>query len=103
MSSRTLSDSLRATARRLPDKAAVITEGRTLSYRELDEGSDRVAAWIATAGLERGDRVAVELPNGADAALAILGVLRSGAAMTLISPAIKREAEVIEDGAPEPA
>jgi long-chain acyl-CoA synthetase len=91
MSGRTLSDSLRATAQRLPDKPAVITEQRTLTYRELDEGADRVAAWVAAAGLERGDRVAVELPNGADAALAILGVLRSGAAMTLISPAIKRD------------
>jgi amino acid adenylation domain-containing protein len=91
MSNRTLSDSLRATAARLPDKAAVITAERTLSYRELDEGADRVAAWVAASGIERGDRVAVELPNSADAALAILGVLRSGAAMTLISPAIKRD------------
>jgi long-chain acyl-CoA synthetase len=91
MSGRTLSDSLRATAQRLSDKPAVITEQRTLTYRELDEGAERVAAWVAANGLTRGDRVAVELPNGADAALAILGVLRSGAAMTLISPAIKRD------------
>jgi amino acid adenylation domain-containing protein len=91
MSDRTLSDSLRATAGRVPDRDAVITEERTLTYRELDEGADRVAAWVAASGLERGDRVAVELPNSADAALAILGVLRSGAAISLISPAIKRD------------
>jgi long-chain acyl-CoA synthetase len=91
MASRTLSDSLRATAARLPDKPAVITEERTITYRELDRGANRVAAWVAAAGLERGDRVAVELPNGADAALAILGVLRSGAALSLISPAVKRD------------
>ena len=97
--SRTLSDALRATAARLPDKPAVITEERTLTYGELDEGAERVAAWVAASGLERGDRVAVELPNGADAALAILGVLRSGAAMTLISPAIKHDklAYILDD------
>jgi long-chain acyl-CoA synthetase len=91
MGARTLSPSLHLTAARLPDKPAVITEKRTLTYRELDAGADRVAGWVAANGLTRGDRVAVELPNSADAALAILGVLRSGAAMTLISPAIKRD------------
>jgi long-chain acyl-CoA synthetase len=99
MSGRTLSDSLRATAARLPDKPAVITDKRTVSYRELDEGADRVAAWVAANGVQRGDRVAVELPNSADAALAILGVLRSGAAISLISPAIKRDklAYILDD------
>ena len=57
MSGATLSDALRATATRVPDKEAVITEQRTLSYRELDEGADRVASWVAASGIERGDRV----------------------------------------------
>ena len=81
----------RATAARLPDKAAVITAQRTLSYRELDEGADRVASWVAATGMERGDRVAVELPEQRRRCRGDPRGAAVGAAITLISPAIKRD------------
>ncbi|MGW6141320.1 AMP-binding protein [Streptomyces sp. NPDC055144] len=50
-------------ARLRPDRAAVVFEGRTVSYRELDELSRRVAGRLASEGVGAGDRVAVHLPN----------------------------------------
>ena len=45
-------------ARNTPDRVAIDFEGRLVSYRELDEGSDAFAAAFVEAGLRRGDRVA---------------------------------------------
>ena len=42
-------------------------------------------------GVERGDRVAVVLPNGVEAAIAIYGILRAGAAFSPLNPTIKRD------------
>ncbi|MCY1220326.1 crotonobetaine/carnitine-CoA ligase [compost metagenome] len=48
-----------------PQKAAVINAatGEQLSYRELDERSNRLAQFLYSSGLRRGDRVAVVLEN----------------------------------------
>ncbi len=52
------------TARRSPDAAAVIENGRTLTYAQLDARSNRLADVLAgTFGVERGDRVALLTPN----------------------------------------
>jgi long-chain acyl-CoA synthetase len=87
----TLEGDLRAAAGRDPSGAAVITKEGTLTFAELDEAADRVAAGLAARGVERGDRVGVMLPNGLDAASAIYGVLRSGAALSPINPQTKLE------------
>ena len=91
MSARTLGEDLRAAAARTPDRAAVIARERTLSYAELDRAADALAARLRGLGVQRGDRVAVLLPNGADAAIAIYGVLRAGAAFSPLNPTIKRD------------
>jgi acyl-CoA synthetase (AMP-forming)/AMP-acid ligase II len=52
------------TARRAPDAAAVIEAGRTLTYAQLDERSNRLAdVLVRSFGVERGDRVALLTPN----------------------------------------
>ena len=69
----------------------MVTKDRTLSYGELDELADGVAAGLQAIGVKRGDRVALVLPNGADLAVAIYGVLRAGAAISPLDPTIKRD------------
>ena len=91
MTATTLEGDLRAAAGRDPSGAAVITKEGSLTFAELDEAADRVAAGLAERGVERGDRVAVMLPNGLDAASAFYGVLRSGAALSPINPQTKLE------------
>jgi long-chain acyl-CoA synthetase len=99
MSARTLGEDLRASAARHPDREAVVTAKRTLSYGELDRLADGLAAGLRELGIQRGDRVAVMLPNGADAAIAIYGILRAGAAFSPLNPTIKHEklAHVLAD------
>jgi fatty-acyl-CoA synthase len=49
---------IRDRARNTPERVAIDHDGRLVTYRDLDEGSDARAAAFAAAGLERGDRVA---------------------------------------------
>ena len=48
---------LETSARRAPDRTALVFGGRRLTYAELDRGSGRVAAGLARLGLRPGDRV----------------------------------------------
>ena len=91
MSARTLGQDLRAAAARDPDRAAVITPKRTLSYGELDRLADGFAAGLHDLGVGRGDRIAVVLPNSTDMAIAIYGILRARAAFSPLNPTIKHE------------
>ncbi|MGH2925074.1 MAG: AMP-binding protein, partial [Solirubrobacterales bacterium] len=80
MSIRTIVDDLSSAAERDPDQVAVIADERELSYGELDRLAGGFAAGLAELGVRRGDRVAVLLPNEIDAAVAIEGTWRAGAA-----------------------
>jgi len=62
-----------------------------MTYAELDAAASALAASLHDLGIERGDRVAVLLPNGADAAIAIYGTLRAGAAFVPLNPTIKAD------------
>jgi amino acid adenylation domain-containing protein len=91
LSARTLGEDLRAAAAHDIDRAAVVAADRTLSYGELDHLADGFATRLRELGVERGDRVAVVLPNGVQAAIAIYGILRAGAAFSPLNPTIKGE------------
>ncbi|WP_328609419.1 non-ribosomal peptide synthetase [Amycolatopsis sp. NBC_00345] len=76
--------------------------GRPLTYQELIERSGRLARRLADAGAGPGERVALFLERGADMAIAMLGVLRAGAAFVplgLEEPA-SRLALILADCAP---
>ncbi|MGM1059581.1 non-ribosomal peptide synthetase [Saccharothrix sp. Mg75] len=68
--------------RRRPDSQAVREPlgGAVLTYRELWEKSAWLSAHLAGAGVRKGDLVAVSLPRSADLVVALLGILRAGAA-----------------------
>lgn len=76
-----LADVVRSTAQRLPDKDAVIFQGRGVTYGELDEAIDRAAAGVAALGVRKGDRVAMLVHNVPEFFEAYLGILRAGAVM----------------------
>jgi long-chain acyl-CoA synthetase len=61
--------------------------GHTLSYREFDELSARFAAYLQTgAGLRRGDRVAIMMPNLLQYPVALFGILRAGMVIVNVNP-----------------
>jgi long-chain acyl-CoA synthetase len=67
--------------------AAVSNMGRTLSYRELGEQSRCFAAWLQKrAGLRKGDRVALMMPNILQYPVAIIGALRAGCTVVNVNP-----------------
>jgi acyl-CoA synthetase (AMP-forming)/AMP-acid ligase II len=83
-----LIDVVLGAARRHGDKPALIEgeSGRSISYRELADGVERVGAGLALAGLRPGQALAVALPNSIEFALAWFGALRAGAWVVPINP-----------------
>jgi acyl-CoA synthetase (AMP-forming)/AMP-acid ligase II len=81
-------DAILGAAEQHGDKPAIIEgeTGRILTYRQLSEGADRVAAGLARAGLQPRQPLAVALPNCIDFALAWYGALRAGAWVVPINP-----------------
>ena len=71
---------------RAPQRTAVVFYGRSISYRELREATDRFAAALADLGVKKGDRVALYLLNSPQFIIAYFGALKCGAAVTPISP-----------------
>ena len=63
-----------------PERTALSVEGERISYRKLDDWSDAVAQLLRTEGVKTGDRVALRMPPGAEAIVAILAILKCGAA-----------------------
>ncbi|WP_156623047.1 AMP-binding protein, partial [Mycobacterium sp. 1164966.3] len=71
-----------------PDAVAVSFEGRSMSYRELDVSSNRLAHLLVELGVGPGERVALLLPRCGQAVVAILAVLKTGAAYVPIDAAV---------------
>ncbi|MCB0940279.1 MAG: amino acid adenylation domain-containing protein [Mycobacterium sp.] len=72
---------------RAPESVSVRFAGRSLSYAELDEASNRLAHLLAGHGVGPGDFVAVLFPRCADAIVSMMAVLKTGAAYVPIDPA----------------
>jgi long-chain acyl-CoA synthetase len=81
-----LPEALRATTRRCPDAAAMIFKGRRITYREHDATVDRFAAALQALGVQKGDRVAVHLPNCPQFITTFYAALRVGAIVVPCNP-----------------
>ncbi|MGL5859639.1 MAG: non-ribosomal peptide synthetase, partial [Phycicoccus sp.] len=88
-----------ATARRWPDRTAVTDQNRTLSYWDLDRRSAALAGALTSRGVQPGDLVALLLDRNVDAVVAVLAVLRAGAAFVPLDPELpnRRLAEILTD------
>ena len=71
---------------RFADKVAFVNFGRELCYRELEARSRAFGAYLQSLGLERGDRVAVMLPNLLQYPIALFGILRAGMVVVNTNP-----------------
>ncbi len=80
---------LEKTARRNPDKTALVWEGGSLTYGELDHRASGLAADLARRGIRSGDRVCILLPNQWTFVVAVLGSLKLGATVAPISVLLK--------------
>ncbi|KDF01162.1 amino acid adenylation protein [Mycolicibacterium aromaticivorans JS19b1 = JCM 16368] len=91
-----------AQAVRTPDAMAVTFEGVSMSYRELDEVTDRAARVLAGRGAGPGQRVALLLPRSTEAIMAMVAVVKTGATYVPIDPSVPeaRRQFVLSDAKP---
>ena len=75
-----------ATAARLPDKNAVETTSASMTYRELDEHSNRFAHYLRSQNIGVEDKVAFQLPRTEFVYVAMLGIMKAGAAYVPLDP-----------------
>jgi yersiniabactin nonribosomal peptide synthetase len=71
-----------------PEAAAVVTQQRTITYAALDRASRRLAHELTTHGVRANELVAVVMEKGWEQIVAVLGVLRSGAAYVPVDAAL---------------
>ncbi|MDV3126107.1 amino acid adenylation domain-containing protein [Mycobacterium sp. 21AC1] len=71
-----------------PGAPALTFEDRTLTYRELDEAANRLAHVLVARGVGPGERVALLSERSANAVIAFLAVLKTGAAYVPIDPVV---------------
>ena len=79
-------DNLAVNAKRFPDKAALVFLGRTTTYRELCEGTERLAAYLQRLGVNKGDRVILMMQNTPQLVLAHYAILRANAVVVPVNP-----------------
>src|SRR5665647_3121556 len=88
-----LQEILKKTAEVYPEKTAITYGEKEISYAQLETFSNQFANALVKLGVNKGDRVAVFLPNIPQFIIAYFGILKAGAVVTAISP-LHREREV---------
>ncbi|WP_052707349.1 non-ribosomal peptide synthetase [Streptomyces rubellomurinus] len=85
-----------------PDRTAVVCGEERLTYRELNERANRLAAELTDRGVRPEQFVAIALPRGTELVVALLAVLKAGAAYLPIDPdyPADRIAYMLRDAAP---
>lgn len=88
---RTLGERFRECARRYPDSRAVVAGDAGLTYAELDNRCDRLAAGLVSLGVQARDRVVVQLPNLVEFVEVLFALMRVGATPVLVMPSYRRQ------------
>ncbi|ALS64776.1 AMP-binding protein [Pandoraea apista] len=74
----TLGDALRATAARVPERAAYLSDEATLTFAALDMRSERLGAALIELGLRPGDRAIFQMGTCVDTVIALMGAYKAG-------------------------
>jgi long-chain acyl-CoA synthetase len=81
-----LPDLLEEAFRKHASRRAAMCMDVAITYRDIDEMSAALGAWLQSKGLQRGDRVALMMPNIPQYTVAIAAVLRAGFAVVNVNP-----------------
>ncbi|MCB6745828.1 AMP-binding protein, partial [Anaerostipes hadrus] len=73
-------------AEQYPDKKALHFMGKEMTYREVYEAALKFAGYLKKLGVEKGDRVAVLLPNSPQAVIGFYGILYTGGIAVMANP-----------------
>lgn len=90
MKYKSIPEAFRRAAVEFADAHAVKLPDKILSFREIDEASERIGAAMAAMGIVKNDRIALYCTNGPEFAIAYMGILKAGATVVpvnlLLSP-----------------
>ncbi|MBO7609627.1 MAG: amino acid adenylation domain-containing protein [Muribaculaceae bacterium] len=89
--SQTIVSLFRRQAAKTPTNTAVVYKDKKYTYQQVDEISDRIAAYVAAQGLGREDVVSILIPRSEWMAIASLGVLKAGCAYQPLDPTYPAE------------
>ncbi len=81
-----LAELLEESCARYAERPAFTSMGKSITYRDLDLQTRKIAAWLQSLGLQKGDRVAVMMPNVLQNPIAVYGVLRAGLVVVNVNP-----------------
>ncbi len=81
-----LYENLEISARRYPDRAAIIYYDRELSYKTLDAEVNRLAGFLQAKGVVAGDRVLLFMQNAPQFVIAYYAILRADAVVVPVNP-----------------
>jgi long-chain acyl-CoA synthetase len=82
-----INDMTQASLTKYAERVAFVQMGRSITFRQLDEMTRSFAAWLQKdAGLKKGDRLAIMLPNMLQYPIAIFGALRAGLVVVNTNP-----------------
>jgi fatty-acyl-CoA synthase len=84
-------DNLETSARRYPDKPALVFFGRVYSYNELRLKAERLAARLHALGVRKGDRVMLDMQNCPQLVIAHFAILRANAVVVPVNPMNRAE------------
>ena len=87
----TIAALFRQQAKATPQNVAVVYKDKRYTYAEVDEISDRIAAFVASKGLGKEDVVAILIPRCEWMPIAPLGVLKAGCAYQPLDPTYPKE------------
>ena len=84
-------DNLAISANRYPDKAALVFFGSVLTYSELMQKAERLAAYLSQLGVKKGDRIVLNMQNCPQLIIAHWAILRANAVVVPVNPMNRAE------------
>jgi long-chain acyl-CoA synthetase len=80
---------LEASAKKYPESPCTIFKGAVVTYKEMNELTDRLAAAVTGLGVKKGDRVGIFMPNTPQFVLTFFGILKAGGVVVSVNPLYK--------------
>jgi long-chain acyl-CoA synthetase len=77
---------LEEAARKYPDRPCTLFKGAVITFKEMNEITNRVAGALASLGVKKGDRVGIFMPNTPQFVMAYFGILKAGGVIVATNP-----------------
>lgn len=90
-SEKTIHRLIEEASHRSPEAEAVVCQNKSITYRELNEKSGKLASYLIKKGVKKGDIVAVYSSRRVELIVALLGIMKAGGAYLPIDPKLPCE------------